>query len=75
MPEADTTVIKVVENDSFLTLITVPPFVLWFEVSPWEFLTSSSGLAGTWRTMIPDASNIGVFIRLRERLVDLAGLD
>ena len=75
MPETDTLVIEVVENDSLLTRITVPPLVLWFEVSPRVLLTSGAGFPRTWRTMIPDSTYIGVFVRLRERLIDLAGLD
>lgn len=63
MPEADTTVIEVIENDSFLTRIAIPPLVLGFEVGVREFLTSGARLAGTWFTVIPDTSDIGVFIR------------
>jgi len=75
MPETGSTRIEVVENDSFLTRITVPPLVLCFEVGPWELFSSGTGLASTRRAMIPDSSNIVMLIGFGERLVDGLSLD
>lgn len=50
-------VIVIVEKDSLLTCVTVPPFVLSFEVDVVIVLAGFSGFANSRLSIDPDASD------------------
>lgn len=56
----------IVENDSFLTLISIPPLVLGFEICVRVVLSCFSTLTYAWGAIDPDASCIirtqGLFV-------------
>jgi len=55
--------IEVLENDSFLTLIAIEPFVLLLYVGVRVSSSNSVGFAGSWDTIVPLSSNIGMLER------------
>ena len=51
-------VVKIIEKDGFLAVVTVPPFILQLEVRVRKLITSAARFANAGRSPKPDAANV-----------------
>ena len=75
MPEADTSLVEVIQEDRVLTLISIPPFVLGLKVGFWPTISSSSALSSSGWAIVPMSTDGVMIVPIGKPFKDILGFD